>query len=39
MRNDANKRQFFALLFEASAAALLEVAADPRYLGKLKTAC
>jgi hypothetical protein len=28
-----NKRQLFALLFEASAAALLEVAADPRYLG------
>lgn len=28
-----NKRKLFALLFEASAAALLEVAADPRYLG------
>ena len=28
-----NKRRLFALLFEASAAALLEVAADPRHLG------
>ena len=28
-----NKRQLFSLLFEASAAALLDVAADPRHLG------
>jgi hypothetical protein len=28
-----NKRQLFALLFEASAATLLEVAADPKHLG------
>jgi hypothetical protein len=28
-----NKRRLFALLFEASAAALLEVAADPKHLG------
>jgi hypothetical protein len=28
-----NKRRLFALLFEASAATLLEVAADPRHLG------
>ena len=28
-----NKRQLFSLLFEASAAALLDVAADPKHLG------
>nr|WP_051978557.1 IS91 family transposase [Edaphobacter aggregans] len=28
-----NKRQLFSLLFETSAASLLEVAADPRHLG------
>src|SRR5260370_2895612 len=28
-----NKRQLFAVLFEASAATLLEVAADPKHLG------
>ncbi len=28
-----NKRQLFSLLFEASAAALLEVAVDPKHLG------
>jgi hypothetical protein len=28
-----NKRWLFALLFEACAATLLEVAADPRHLG------
>ena len=28
-----NKRQLFSLLFEASAASLLDVAADPKHLG------